>query len=105
MLRFAPNSVVVLDNGKKLIRCSIESFTPIIYIDDLSPDDSDKINKIVSKNPIDMIDYIMIDNDFTGVFTPEIISYSGNEEFKFITRGNTRFVAVDVFGNEYLCDL
>lgn len=105
MLRFAPNSVVVLDNGKKLIRCSIESFTPIIDTDDLSTDDSDKINMIVTKNPIDMIDYIMIDNDFTGVFTPEIISYSGSEEFKFITRGNTRFVAVDVFGNEYLCDL
>lgn len=104
-LSVAIKSLEELENGKKLIKCYIESFDPNIVTDDLSTDERDKINSIIEKNPLDIIDYIMIDNDFSGIFTPEIISYSGNDEFKFITRGNVRFIAVDIFGNEYSYDL
>ena len=52
-------------------------------------------------DPQQLIDYIMIDNDFSGEFRCRSIIEAPEEEFTVITQGRAAVIAVDVFGREY----
>lgn len=104
-IKFKVEKAENLENGKRMMTCKIESFVPHVDLQNVVPKDREVIQKIIEEEPLSLIDGIMVDNDYRGTFKPEIISYSADKEIKFISRGNVKFIAVDVFGNEYEFEL
>lgn len=91
-----------LENGKKLLFYSITDFEPVIEYGYISNKDKDIVSEIYDSNPMNFIDYVMIDPDNDGPFKAEISVHENFDDIKFISHGNPKFVIVDVFGKEYI---
>lgn len=104
-IKFDVDRTEELKNGKKLLTCKINSFIPSVDLNNVVPKDRAVLKNIIETEPLALIDVIMVDNDFRGRFMPELVLYSADREIKFISRGNVKFIAVDIFGNEYEYEL
>lgn len=104
-IKFDVDRTEELKNGKKLLTCKINSFIPSVDLNNVVPKDRAVLENIIETEPLALIDVIMVDNDFRGRFMPELVLYSADREIKFISRGNVKFIAVDIFGNEYEYEL
>lgn len=90
-----------LERGGRLIRAAVTDFVPDIDTGYIQTRDRQYIEDAMKDDPMQLIDYIMIDNDFSGEFRCRNIIEEPEEEFTVITQGNAAVIAVDVFGREY----
>lgn len=104
-LEIIPCSSEELENGKKMMIYTLGKFKPIIDYAHISIKDRLLIEKISRSNPNEFIDYIMVDNNYTGKFDAEMIITEKFENIQFLAHGEVAFIAVDVFGNEYFVKL
>ena len=91
-----------LENGKKLCHAKLMAFRPELEIGYVQHKDRDLLEAACRSNPESLIDYIMIDPDYTGEFSAEISVTDDYDDIRFISRGNVAYIVVDVFGKEYL---
>ena len=91
-----------LENGKKLCYAKLMAFRPELEIGYVQHKDRDLLEAACRSNPESLIDYIMIDPDYTGEFSAEISVTDDYDDIRFISRGNVAYIVVDVFGKEYL---
>ena len=90
-----------LESGGRLIRAAVTDFVPDIDTGYIQTRDRQYIEDAMKDDPQQLIDYIMIDNDFSGEFRCRNIIEVPEEEFTVITQGRAAVIAVDVFGREY----
>ena len=90
-----------LESGGRLIRVAVTDFVPDIDTGYIQTRDRQYIENAMKDDPQQLIDYIMIDNDFSGEFRCRSIIEAPEEEFTVITQGRAAVIAVDVFGREY----
>ena len=90
-----------LESGGRLIRAAVTDFVPDIDTGYIQTRDRQYIEDAIKDDPQQLIDYIMIDNDFSGEFRCRSIIEVPEEEFTVITQGRAAVIAVDVFGREY----
>jgi site-specific DNA-methyltransferase (adenine-specific) len=90
-----------LESGGRLIRAAVTVFVPDIDTGYIQTRDRQYIENAIKDDPQQLIDYIMIDNDFSGEFRCRNIIEMPEEEFNVITQGRAAVIAVDVFGREY----
>ena len=90
-----------LESGGRLIRAAVTDFVPDIDTGYIQTRDRQYIEDAMKDDPQQLIDYIMIDNDFSGEFRCRSIIEVPEEEFTVITQGRAAVIAVDVFGREY----
>ena len=90
-----------LESGGRLIRAAVTGFVPDIDTGYIQVRDRGYIEDAMAEDPQQLIDYIMIDNDFSGEFRCRSIIEVPEEEFTVITQGRAAVIAVDVFGREY----
>jgi site-specific DNA-methyltransferase (adenine-specific) len=93
-----------LVNGKKLYTCALTAFRPDIDTGHIQIKDRGTIEQLLEESPLSLVDHVMIDPDFDGVFSVENTVSEDFGEIRFISRGNYSVTAVDVFGKEYLVD-
>lgn len=91
-----------LENGKFLMSYGITDFEPVIEYGYIPNKDRDDVTAVYSSNPMNFIDYVMIDPDCDGPFRAEICVHDGFDDMKFISHGRPKFMVVDVFGKEYV---
>ncbi len=89
-----------LENGKCLFNYSVKRFDPEIEIGYIQMNDRRYVEEALTNDTIQFIDYVMIDPDYSGTFSCEIVS-EDFENIRFLSRGNAAVIAVDVFGREY----
>ena len=90
-----------LENGSRLIRAAVTDFVPEIDTGYIQLRDRQYVEDAASSEPLQLIDYIMADNDYSGTFRCCSIIDGTEDDMIFITPGNVRLIAVDVFGREY----
>lgn len=90
-----------LESEGRLIRAAVTDFVPDIDTGYIQTRDRQYIENAMKDDPQQLIDYIMIDNDFSGEFRCRSIIEAPEEEFTVITQGRAAVIAVDVFGREY----
>jgi site-specific DNA-methyltransferase (adenine-specific) len=90
-----------LESGGRLIRAAVTDFVPDIDTGYIQTRDRQYIEDAIKDDPQQLIDYIMIDNDFSGEFRCRSIIEAPEEELNVITQGRAAVIAVDVFGREY----
>jgi site-specific DNA-methyltransferase (adenine-specific) len=92
-----------LETGKKLLTYALTSFVPDIDYGHIANKDKETVQSIESSDPLELIDYIMIDPDAgeSDIFNAELSVDEGFGEIKFISHGQPSFIVVDVFGKEY----
>ncbi len=90
-----------LESGGRLIRAAVTDFVPDIDTGYIQTRDRQYIEDAIKDDSQQLIDYIMIDNDFSGEFRCRSIIEAPEEEFNVITQGRAAVIAVDVFGREY----
>ena len=90
-----------LESGGRLLRAAVTDFVPDIDTGYIQIRDRQYIENAVANDPVQLIDYIMIDNDYNGEFKCRILIEDTDEEFVIVTQGKIRVIAVDVFGREY----
>lgn len=100
-LEFSHKGINISENDKKLMVCKLTKFIPNINMENVSPKDKDLIETIIRYEPFSLVNYIMVDNDYSGDFRPEIVIGKADEDIKFFSKGNIKFILVDIFGNEY----
>lgn len=93
----------ILQNGKSFNEYFVSSFEPDIETGYIQLNDRKYVNETLISNRLNLIDYIMVDPDYTSDegFNSEILYKDDFDSMKFITRGNVAFIIVDVFGREY----
>ena len=90
-----------LESGGRLLRLAVTDFVPDIDIGYIQKNDRVFIEKALESDPVQLIDYIMADNDYGEVFTCRSLIEDVTGDIVIITPGRVRLVAVDVFGREY----
>jgi hypothetical protein len=85
----------------RLIRAAITDFVPEIDTGYIQIRDRQYVEEAASSEPLQLIDYVMADNDYNGTFRCCSIIENTGEDMIFITPGNVKIIAVDVFGREY----
>ena len=90
-----------LQNGKKMFSCSIGAFDPDIEIGYIQLNDRKYVEDALASNTLQFVDYVMIDPDYNGKFSCEIVVEDGFDDIKFLSHGNAALVVVDVLGKEY----
>ena len=93
-----------LENGKRLYTYRIASFEPAIDYGHMSFKDRQLCDALCREVPEHFIDYIMIDPDYDGSFSAELLPEQPEREIKFISHGDFAVKVVDVFGKEYFYD-
>lgn len=94
-----------LENGNKLVRMGITDFMPQIETGYIQVNDRSYAEEAAASDPIQFIDYIMIDDDYSGDFTCREMITGDFRDMRMILRGRTAAVAVDVFGHEYFAEI
>lgn len=100
-IQFSCQEFKISDSAKKLMVFRLVYFKPSINLDHVSSKDRSMVEDLIKKEPLSFVKYIMVDNDYSGVFRPEIIEESAESEIRFFSKGNIKFTVIDVFGNEY----
>ena len=95
------NEIQNLENGGRLIRLQVADFAPEIDTGYIQKNDRIHIENALREDPAELIDYIMIDNNFSGRFVCRSLEDNVSGEMVVIAPGKVRLVAVDVFGREY----
>lgn len=90
-----------LESGGRLIRAAVTDFVPDIDTGYIQVRDRAYIEDAMKTYPQQLIDYLMIDSDYSGEFRCMSINEEPEEEFTVITHGKAAVIAVDVFGREY----
>ncbi len=91
-----------LENGKSLYTYSIDSFEPDLDIGHVPLKERALVSGISETEALSLIDYIMVDPYYNGEFSAEMIVESDFSNIRFISRGEIAFIAIDVFGREYI---
>ena len=94
-----------LENGRRLIRCAVREFVPEIDTGYIQVNDRQYIEQAVKDDPVQLIDYIMADDDFAGEFHRKINIEGDFSDITFIAGEQAVLAAVDVFGREYYSDI
>lgn len=90
-----------LESGYRLVTCALESFVPEIDLGHVPFKDRELIERMTEEHPLGFVDYVMIDPDYDGTFKAEITRREDFEAMKYIERGRSAYIIVDVFGKEY----
>ena len=90
-----------LENGGRLLRLAVTDFVPDIDTGYIQKNDRIYIEQALESDPVQLIDYIMVDNDYRENFVCRVLIEDAADDIVVITSGRTRRVAVDVFGREY----
>lgn len=90
-----------LENGGRLLRLAVSDFVPDIDTGYIQKNDRIYIEQALESDPVQLIDYIMVDNDYRENFVCRVLIEDAADDIVVITPGRTRLVAVDVFGREY----
>lgn len=90
-----------LQNGKKMFSCRIDAFDPDIEIGYIQMNDRKYVEDALATNTLQFVDYVMIDPDYNGKFSCEIVVEDEFDDIKFLSHGNAALVVVDVLGKEY----
>ena len=90
-----------LESGGRLIRAAVTDFVPEIDTGHIQARDREYIESAMAEEPLQLIDYIMIDNDYNGEFRCRTILDDPENGFTVVTKGKAAVIAVDVFGREY----
>lgn len=93
-----------LENGKKLLFYCVDGFEPEIDFGHIPFGDREAVEMICRRDPLCLLDCIMVDPDAGDVFSAEMTVSDGFDSIGFISRGKASFVAVDKFGKEYYSD-
>lgn len=91
----------ILENGRRLLKLMITDFVPDIDIGYIQNKDRQYIEDAAKDDPVQLIDYVMIDNEYDGAFRCRELIEEIDTEMVIITPGRIRLIAVDVFGREY----
>lgn len=94
-----------LENGKSLYNCSISGLELDLDIGHIPLKERSTVNAAADNNPLGFIDYVMIDPEYRGEFSAEIIVAEEFDNIRFISSGDAALIAVDVFGREYFVRL
>ncbi len=90
-----------LESGRRMLKLKITDFVPDIDVGYIQNRDRGYIEEAVTGDPVQLIDYVMADTDYSGTFRCcELIDSVGNE-IVILAPGKVRLIAVDVFGREY----
>jgi site-specific DNA-methyltransferase (adenine-specific) len=90
-----------LENGGRLLRLKITDFAPEIDTGYIQKNDRQHIENTLREDPVQLLDYVMIDNDYSGRFVCRNLTEDLSGDIIVIAPGAVRLVAVDVFGREY----
>ncbi len=94
-----------LESGKCLYTMALSRFMPEPDVGHVQLKERELLMQIAKNNPEQLIDYIMVDPNYDGNFSSEMIVTENFDGIKCISRGNIAVVAVDVFGTSYLYEL
>lgn len=90
-----------LENGKSLFFCGISSIDLDLDIGHVPLKERSMVNAAAAGGSFGFIDYVMIDPEYRGEFSAEIIITRDFDDMRFISSGDAAMVVVDVFGREY----
>ena len=90
-----------LENGGRLLRLEITDFRPEIDTGYIQLRDREFIEEAARAGSLQLIDYVMTDNDYSGEFVCRSLIEQPDSSIIVTTRGRVRLIAVDVFGREY----
>ena len=90
-----------LENGKKLYNIGIGAFTPEVEIGYIQMNDRKYVVEALNSDSLQFIDYVMIDPDYRGDFSCEIVVEKDFDNMRFLSNGNAAAIVVDVLGKEY----
>ena len=90
-----------LENGGRLLKLAVTGFVPDIDIGYIQKNDRLHVENALREDPVQLLDYIMIDNDYDGQFICRDLTEEVAGEIVVIAPGRVRIKAVDVFGREY----
>ena len=90
-----------LENGRRMFKLKITDFAPDIDIGYIQNRDREYIEEAAAGDPVQLIDYVMVDTDFSGTFRCCDLIDNVESEMVIIAPGRVSIVAVDVFGREY----
>ena len=90
-----------LENGGRMLKLAVTDFVPDIDTGYIQKNDRIYIENALKDDPVQLIDYIMLDNEYGESFECRSIIEDVTGELIIIAPGKVRLVAVDVFGREY----
>ena len=90
-----------LENGGRLLKLSVAGFTPEIDTGYIQKNDRLHVENALREDPVQLLDYIMIDNDYDGQFHCRNLTEDVEGDIMVIAPGRVKIRAVDVFGREY----
>ncbi|MBQ6314165.1 MAG: site-specific DNA-methyltransferase [Mogibacterium sp.] len=92
---------ILLENGRVMYKCGIEEFKPDIDTGYIQMSDRGFIEQAIESDPMQLIDYVMINNENTeaGVIEVEF------DDMTFVGNENARLTLVDIFGREYSVEM
>ena len=90
-----------LENGGRLLKLAVTGFVPDIDIGYIQKNDRLHVENALREDPVQLLDYIMIDNDYDGQFICRNLTEEVAGDIVVIAPGRVRIKAVDVFGREY----
>lgn len=90
-----------LENGGRLLKFRITDFAPEIDTGYIQTRDREYIEEAVKSDPLQLIDYLMIDNEYESAFRCRELIEDTYGDIVIISPDRCRIVAVDVFGREY----
>lgn len=90
-----------LKSGGRLLRLRVLDFAPEIDTGYIQKNDRIYIENALRENPVQLLDYIMIDNDYSGSFVCRSFEENVTGDITVITPGRVKLIAVDIFGREY----
>lgn len=91
-----------LESGKCWYTYALESFMPDFDIGHVPLKERTLVSGLTGNDAFSLIDYIMVDPYYNGVFSPEMIVEEDFSNIRFISKGEIAFIVVDVFGREYI---
>ena len=90
-----------LENGGRMLKLAVTDFVPDIDTGYIQKNDRIYIETALKNDPVQLIDYIMADNDYRDTFECRTMIEDISGEIVIVSSGKVRLIAVDVFGREY----
>ena len=90
-----------LENGGRLLKLAVTGFVPDIDTGYIQKNDRIHVENALREDPVQLLDYIMIDNNYNGQFACRILTEEVSGDVVVIAPGRVKIKAVDVFGREY----